>query len=176
MKLYFLFITSMMLSLISPKVFANPLAQRSQRQVAVSQLERANRLPLLSRSKALYPFTFITGRGGMITVYEPADKLKLFADGSVSYVRLDELGEVAFTGHLDAEDMLVRIPNQFVGGFRKGQKVCVTRDTYYLPAGTALKIKDFYEGNYVTLYSPGLFRALDSRSFAVSLYEIANCH
>lgn len=172
MKLYFIFITSMILSLLTPKAFAtNPIVRKQ----IVTQLEREHRLPLLARSKALYPFTFLGGRGGRYTVYEPADKLTLFADGGVSYVRFDELGEIAFRGYLSADDMLVKLPNQVMGGFRKGQKVCVSHDTFYLPAGTALRIKDFYEQNYVTLYQPGLFRALDSRSFAVSLYEISNC-
>ena len=170
MKLYLLF--SVVSFLIWSHAFASEVKAKP---IVVQSYARANRPPLTSNTKALYPFTFLSRNGGRYTFYEPASSFKIYDNGNVSYVRLDELGELAATGTMGAEDMLVRLPIKKLGGLRRGQRVCITRDTVYLKTGDSLVIQDFYEDNYVTVYEPGLFRALDSRSFAVQLSAIGRC-
>lgn len=170
MKFTFILITTLLFTLIASKVFAvNYTAAVTQR------IEREDRPALTSKSKVLFPFSFISSNGGRYTFYEPAGKITLYEDNNVYYVRFDELGDIFSTGWMGADDLLVSLPANLMGGFRKGQKVCLKLNTVYLKAGESLKIKDFYENNYVTLYSPGIFRALDSRDFAVHLSEIRNC-
>ncbi len=146
-----------------------------ERRFVVRQLERADRPSLTSRSKALYPFTLLSSNLDRFTFYEPADRITLYNDGSVSYIRFDQAGRIAATGTSDATDMLVKLSVKFSQGFRVGQSVCLTENTMFVRSGTRLTVKDFYEKNYVTVYSMGLFSALDSKPIAVQLNQIGNC-
>lgn len=168
-------------ALTTQAAFAESRQERSfsesehERRFVVRQLERANRPSLTSRSKALYPFNLLSSNLDRFTFYEPADRITLYNDGSVSYVRFDQAGRIAATGTLGAEDMLVKLTAKFSEGFRVGQSVCLTENTMYVRSGTRLTVKDFYEKNYVTVYSMGLFSALDSKPIAVKLNQIGNC-
>lgn len=164
------FILILVLSVITSNVFAqNIRAQTTQR------IERENRPSLTSKSKVLYPFTMLTGSGRSYTFYEPASKIVLYKNGSVYYERYDFLGDIEATGWMGSEDLLVSLNINVMGEFRKGQKVCLNQETVYFFAGESLRIKDFYENGYLTIYSPGIFKALDSRSFAVHKSQISNC-
>ncbi len=149
--------------------------RQQELRFVVRQLERAGRPSLTSRSKVLYPFTLFTSNLDSFTFYEPADRITLYNDGSVSYVRFDQAGRIAATGTLRAEDMLVKLTVKFSQGFRVGQSVCLTENTMFVRSGTKLTVKDFYEKNFVTVYSMGLFSALDSKPVAVKINQLGNC-
>jgi hypothetical protein len=141
----------------------------------VNQILREGRPPLTTRSASLIPIDLLTNTGARYSFYEVPQKIRLFEDGSVYYVRKDYAGRTLMNGWLNAEDLLVKLPIKTFRGFKLGQKVCVIQKSAYLKVGETLELNGFYENEIVGLFSRGFLRLLDSKTYAVKIYDIEPC-